>query len=118
MQKKKRTSLIKGNQMALTKSDKEWIVKTIKDMVQTLISPIDKCLTSLRTTVFGETGSNGINGRQKELYQKQEDMEKVITTLVEQMKQVRSTAVFWTRLVGGAALVAIATVLIKLLLHQ
>jgi hypothetical protein len=104
--------------MSLTKGDKEWIVKTIKDMLQNMVTPIDKCLASLRITVFGETGQNGINGTQKKMAEKQELMEESIVTLVEQMKQVRSTAIFWTRLVGGAALMAIVTVLLKLLLHQ
>ena len=98
--------------MALSKGDKEWIVRTIKD----IIDPFVKMIDHLKNTVHGETGQNGLCGKQKELLNKQQDLERSVLIMAEQMKQIRSTAIFWTRLVGGAALAAISVIIVQLLL--
>jgi hypothetical protein len=104
--------------MALTKSDKEWVVKTIKEIVSGIVNPIDRCLDNLRVSMFGQNGNNGLNGKQKEMEIKLNSMEEAVITITEQVKQIRSTAIFWTRLVGGSALAAIVAIVLKLLLHQ
>jgi hypothetical protein len=104
--------------MALTKSDKEWVVKTIKEIVSGIVNPIDRCFDNLRVSMFGQNGNNGFNGKQKEMEIKLNIMEEAVITITEQVKQIRSTAIFWTRLVGGSALAAIVAIVLKLLLHQ
>ena len=98
--------------MALSKNDKEWIVRTIKD----IIAPLERLVDHFKTILHGENGNNGICGKQKQFDEKQQEMERAIIVMTEQMKQVRSSAIFWTRLVGSAALAAIGAIIVQLLL--
>lgn len=87
-------------------------MRTIKD----IIDPFVKIIDHLKNTVYGENGQNGLCGKQKKLDEDQVNLKESVLIMAEQMKQIRSTAIFWTRLVGGAALAAIGVIVVQLLL--
>lgn len=90
----------------------------IRSEISDVLQPIKELLTKLSTTIWGANGDNGIVGNQKEMRTGMENMNTAIITMTEQVKQVRTTAIFWTRLLGGAALTGIIFIVVKLLTHS
>lgn len=112
------------HRMAMTKQDRE----ERKELIQ-MVSDCMSQVLQLKTVLIGVNGDNGVNGRQKEMEGKIENLHVMFNTIdkrlividdkftpmEEKLNNMQKSARFWTRTIGSALIIQIIVILFSLI---
>jgi hypothetical protein len=92
--------------MALSENDKTWI----RSEFTTMFKPFGETITTLKTMIIGPDG-NPLGG----CYAQQNNLQKTVSEMAAQVKQLTDTVKLWTRTIGVGLIMLILAALVKML---